>query len=328
MNFRFILILCLVFSFLLFNGCTTPQFRENKTNKLTIVTTIFPLYEFSREIGQDKVNVILLIPPGLEPHTFEPKPSDIKTISNSDLFVYVGEGMEPWAHDLFEGINPNNSTLFKASNYAKLIHNQDKGEEQEDEKHNEYEEQKEEIEEYHHPEEYDPHIWLDFSNDVRIVQELTKIINEIDQNNSQYYLTNAENYIKLLEDLDKNYFNELSNCNHKEFISGGHNAFGYLANRYDLNSIAISGLSPNSEPTPQKMKTIIELTKAKGIQYIYFEELLNSSIATTIAQETGTQTLKLNPAGNLSKKEFDDKITFIDIMKANLESLKIGLECN
>ena len=122
--------------------------------------------------------------------------------------------------------------------------------------------------------------------------------------------------------------NSLSNCKQNEFISGGHNAFSYLANKYNLETISAFGISPDSEPTPQKIKEIVDLTKGHGIKYIYFEKLVNPKMAETIAKEAGLKTLVLNPAHNLLKDEFKKGVTFVSLMEENLENLKIGLECN
>lgn len=292
-------------------GCIENQYAPKQTTeKLSIVTTIYPLYEFAKEVGKDKVEVTLLLPPGAEAHTFEPKPSDIIKINKAQLFIYTGAGMEPWAEDILQGIDNKKLITLNSSKQVNLISLQ------------------EETHEHNHSEGYDPHIWLDFSNDTTIVISIAEELSKIDANNSQTYLQNAENYIKKLNELDKEYSKTLSTCKHQELVTGGHSAFGYLAKKYNLQMFSASNIAPDSEPTPQKIKEIIDLIKNHGIKYIYYEELVNPNIAQAIANETTTKILILNPFANLTKEKFDNNITFIQIMKDNLESLKIGLECD
>lgn len=149
-----------------------------------------------------------------------------------------------------------------------------------------------------------------------------------DPENKEYYLLNAKEYNAKLSKLHLDYTSSLSNCKQKEFISGGHNAFSYLANKYDLETISAFGISPDSEPTPQKIKEIVDLTKEHGIKYIYFEKLVNPKMAETIAKEAGAKTLILNPAHNLLKEQFEEGVTFVSLMEENLANLKIGLECS
>ena len=317
----------LIIAILLVAGCTNIV-KQDSSEKTSVITTLFPLYEFAKEVGKDKVEVTLLLPPGAEAHTFEPKPSDIQKINNADMFLYVGAGMEPWAHDIVEGTNNKKLTLLDASSKVTLL----KSEEHEHEEHGheaeeEHETELEEHEEEHNHGEYDPHIWLDFENDQKIVNAIADSLSQKDPANKDFYLKNAQEYNAKLAKLHTDYISSLSNCKQKEFISGGHNAFSYLAHKYGLETISAFGISPDSEPTPQKIKEIVDLTKEHGIKYIYFEKLINPKMAETIASEAGAKTLVLNPAHNLQKEQLQQGMTFISLMEENLENLKIGLEC-
>ncbi len=351
LNSKFVIGIILIILMLL-SGCIENQPTQEQTGKLSVVTTLYPLYEFAKEVGGDKIEVTLLLPPGAEAHTFEPRPSDIIKINKSQLFIYIGAGMEPWAEDIIQGIENKKLLLLDSSKKVTLISSHE--EEHEHEEHPEETHEHEEVEthehkletteetheheenleehleeehEYKHGE-YDPHIWLDFSNDEKIVLAIAEELSKIDSNNKEFYYANANAYNLKLKELDANYSIALANCKHSEFISGGHNAFGYLAHKYNLESISAFGISPNSEPTPQSIKKIIDLTKEHKIKYIYFEKLINPKIAETIATEAKATTLVLNPAHNLQKEQFDLRVSFISLMQENLTSLKIGLECN
>ncbi len=317
MKTRIIFVSVLVVAVLLVAGCVN-NIQKGPKGKISAVTTLFPLYEFAKEVGGDKVDVTLLLPPGAEAHTFEPTPSVIQKINDADIFVYIGAGMEPWAQDIIEGSQNKNLVILDASSKVTLLKSQG----QDDPEHG-FEEQDNE----HHQGEYDPHIWLDFDNDKKIIDAISQALAQKDQKNAGFYMENAEDYKAKLSALEKKYGEGLSDCKQKEFITGGHNAFGYLAHKYGLESISAFGVSPDSEPTPQKIKRIIDLTKEHNIKYIYFETLVNPKMAETIAQEANAKTLVLNPAGNLLKEQFQQGVTFISLMEENLENLKIGLEC-
>ncbi len=324
MKTKTILISLLIVAIVLVAGCTN-NVKQTPTEKISVVTTLFPLYEFAKEVGKDKVEVTLLLPPGAEAHTFEPKPSDIQKINNADVFLYIGAGMEPWAHDIVDGSNNKELLLIDASSKVTLIKAGEHDEHEHEEE--EHDHESEEHEEEHNHGEYDPHIWLDFENDQKVVSAIAESLSQKDPANKDFYLKNAQDYNAKLGKLHADYVSSLSDCKQNEFISGGHNAFSYLAHKYNLETISAFGISPDSEPTPQKIKEIVDLTKEHGIKYIYFEKLVNPKMAETIAAEAGATTLVLNPAHNLQKEQFEQGVTFISLMEENLINLKIGLEC-
>jgi len=244
-------------------GCQqiSPSTSPATSDKITIVTTLYPLYEFSKEVGRDKAEVTLLLPPGAEAHTFEPKPSDIIKINNADMFVYIGAGMEPWAHDLIEGSNNQKLSLLDASSKVTLLKSDEYDhEEHEHEVEEEHETELEEHEEEHHHGEYDPHFWLDFNNDMKIVDAIAETLSQKDPVNKEYYLANAKNYQQKLVELDNKYKQGLNSCKQTEFITGGHNAYAYLAKSYGIAYLSAFGISPDSEPTPKAIKEIADLT--------------------------------------------------------------------
>jgi zinc transport system substrate-binding protein len=282
--------------------------QNTNTNKISVVTTLFPLYDFAQNIGQDNVEVSLLLPPGVEAHSFEPKPGDIVKISESDVFVYTGKFMEPWAEDIVKGIANKKLIVVDASKGINMIPGV-----------------------FHDADEpagsLDPHIWLDFDNAKIMVDNITRAISEKNPSNAQYYQQNADEYKSALSKLDNEYKTALSKCQSKEIVYGGHYAFGYLARRYGIEYIAAQGMSPDAEPTAQVLVQLVEQIKAKNIQYIFYEELARPKIAETLSKETNTKMLLLNAAHNLTKEDFENKATFLSIMKDNLKNLKIGLQC-
>ncbi|KJJ85599.1 periplasmic solute-binding protein [Candidatus Omnitrophus magneticus] len=295
------------------------------TQKIEIVTTLFPTYDFVRQVGKDKVNVTLLLPPGVEAHTFQPKPADIVRINKADIFIYTGKFFEPWVESLIKGVSNKNLVIIDASQGIQLLENNNDGENGESIGHTEHGEQDEC---FHKHLGKDPHIWLDLDNARVMVDTIAKGLAEKDQSNSGYYLNNAKEYNALLAELDARFKSTLSACKYKTIIYGGHFTFGYFAKRYGLTYISpYDGFSPNAEPSPKAIAELIKKLRAVGMKCVYYEELLDPKVSRIIADETGAKILLLHGAHNVSKDDFKKGVTFLDIMEDNLKNLKDGLEC-
>jgi zinc transport system substrate-binding protein len=287
-------------------------------DKIRIVTSVFPLMEFAQSVCGERGEVHLLVPPGAEIHTWQPRPSDIVRLSSADLFIFIGSGMEPWLQDILEAVqNPNLRTL-EASQGISLIERDPNGSEplggHED---------------AHVPETeaVDPHIWLDFENDQIIIDKIAAALTGFDPEGNSIYRKNASAYKQRLRALDEKFRGSLEECTHKIFILGGHAAFGYMARRYGLRQISLYGVSPDSSPTPKKLVEIVDLAKKYNIKVIFFEFSVGDELARVLAREVGARTLVLNPGANLTKEELELGKTFFDIMEENLENLKDGLIC-
>lgn len=284
--------------------------------KISIVTTLFPLYDFVKNIGGEKVEVILLLSPGVDAHNFEPKPSDIVTISKTNIFIYTGKYMEQWVEKFIVKLDSSKIKILDASENIVLLQKKDFLSEEKCSNHKHF---------HDHVAEYDPHIWLDFDNAKKIVDDITNALVELDFDNSDFYKKNARDYKNRLTDLDNLYRDRLLKCRKKEIIYGGHYAFGYLAKRYGLRYIASQGFSQDSEPSALKLIEMIKEMKDKKIKYIFYEELSSPKIAETIANETNAELLLLNSVHNISKLDYDNNVSYISIMEKNLQNLCIGL---
>lgn len=284
------------------------QNPRTDNGKLQVITTLYPLYDFVKNIGQNKVDVTLLLPPGVEPHAFEPKPNDVIAINQTDVFIYTGKFMEVWVEDLLIGTTNNNLKVIDTSNGIKLILSQysDKNKREDSS---------------------DPHIWLDFDNVQIMIDNIALGLIEKDPANKEFYLSNASYYKKRLIDLDQKYRKTLNKCKSKDVYYGGHYAFGYLTKRYGLNYVAAQGISPDSEPTVGGMISLVRQIKTKGIKYIFYEELTSPKISQTLADETGTGMLPLNAAHNITKQDLSSGLSYLSIMEDNLAKLRTGLEC-
>ena len=295
-------------------GCQKKEQTPAELQKLQVITTLFPVYDFTRNVAGDKAHVILLLPPGVEAHSFEPKPGDILKISSAGLLIYTGMYMEPWIENILKGIDNKNLLVVDTSRGITLRESVD---DMDDHGHKEK----------HGHEKLDPHIWLDITNAQKMVDNILEGLSRKDPANSNYYTKNAEAYKAKLDEIDKKYRDTLSTCKQKVFIHGGHFAFGYLAKRYGLNYMAAYKGSPDAEPTPRRITELKKMLKTYDIKYIYYEELITPRVAEVVSKETGAALLKIHGAHNVSKEEMDKGITFLGIMEDNLKSLQKGLGC-
>lgn len=308
----------LAFTLILYlSACETEQADKTITGRIKVVATLFPQYDFARQIAGDKAHISLLLPPGVESHAFEPSPRDIVNIKNAGLFIYTGEFMEPWADRILEGATDNGLIVVDASMGIQLL-------DEDEESHGEESEQHEEEKEHH--EGKDPHIWLDPVNAIKMVENITEGLVRSDSKNESYYRENAAAYIKELKELDAKFSEAFSKVKSRKIIYGGHFAFGYFAKRYGLEHVSpYLGFAPDAEPNPKKIAELVRNIEESGSKYIFYEELVEPKVAKVIADETGAEMLLLHGAHNISREELTGGITYIEIMESNLEKLKQGL---
>lgn len=283
--------------------------------KIRIVASLFPLYDFVKNVGKDRVAVELLLPPGVEPHSFEPKPADVLNLNHADMFVYTNKYMEPWVTDIIKGIDNKQTLILDSSRGVVFIREED--EEHEGGHH----------EKGHEHAGMDPHIWLDLGNALIMVDTIRDGLIQKDPAGKDDYLKNAEQYKAQLRGLDDKFRQGLGKCAKKTFVNGGHFAFGYLARRYGLTYVSAYGFSPDAEPTPGQLVKISRMLRERDLKYIFYEELLAPRVAETLARETGAQLLFLHGAHNISREEFGKGVSFTSLMERNLENLEKGLQC-
>ncbi len=295
---------------LLFTGCTQLAGDTSKEEgKLQVYASIYPVAYFAQKIGGEQVQVIQLVPTGVEPHDFEPKAKDLARMYHADLFLYNGIGMEGWIERL-------QSTLTKDT----LVVNTSEGIEllpwtgKSDHEHNSS-----------HKGEMDPHIWLDPMRAKQQAARIRDALIEVDPEHQNQYEENYDQLAQELDDLDKQIAEVVRKGKRKEFIVS-HGAFGYLADRYGLKQIAVSGLTPSAEPSAQELKELIQLAKDQKIDVILFEPLVSGKVAEVVRKEVGAQARELNPIEGLTAEDVKNNEDYFSLMKKNIESLKWALE--
>ena len=274
------------------------------TAELSAIVSFYPLYEFTKQVGQDKVNVSLLIPPGIEPHDWEPTVNDLQKMHEADLIVINGIGFESWADDI-DTVN-SDVIIVDTSKGISLIIDDDAL--RKDTNHFDRSTG-------------DPHIWLNPVKAKTQVQNILDALVSIDPENEKFYRQNAQSYQDKLDALDSKIRTELSPCN-KDFIAF-HNAFSYFAVEYGLNQHSIvNSNEPNIGPTLKTLETVINLAQTFDIDVVFTEETVDTRTSQVIANEIGARVLVLSPIETIS----DDSDYFLK-MENNLSNLKEAL-CN
>lgn len=301
---------------ILFNisGCKAKSAQATTENKITVYASFYPMYDFAKNIGKDRINLKLIIPSGLEPHDFEPSAKMIGNMEKADVFIYNGLEIEPWADKLIGSINNKNLLVVEASNGVKLLKNQGKEERHESDFHEG---------EYNHGN-YDSHVWLDPTNALKQAENIKNALIKADEKNKDFYEANYKEFAVKLNNLDDKFKKELSDIKRNEIVTS-HAAFGYLTNRYNLKQIAVSGLSPQEEPSSSKLAEITKIAKENNVKYIFFETLGSSKVSEVLANEIGAQTAVLNPIEGLTDKEIKSGKNYISAMEDNLKVLKKAL---
>ena len=282
--------------------------QKSANGKLNVVTTFYPVYEFTKQVAGDTANVKLLIGAGTEPHEYEPSAKAVATIQDADAFVYENENMETWVPKLLKTLKKGKVNVVKATGKMLLLPGT---EEEGDHDHGK--------EGHHH--EYDPHVWLSPKRAIKMVENIRDSLSKRYPDKKATFQKNAAAYIKKLESLDKEYATGLANAKQKSFVTQ-HAAFRYLALDYGLKQVPISGLSPDSEPSAARLAELTKYIKKNNIKYIYFEENASQALASTLAKETGVKLDVLNPLESLTEKQTKDGADYISIMKSNLKALK------
>lgn len=308
-----------VFSIVSLTGCNKNKDNENK---LTIVTTNFPSYDFARAVIKDNKDVELkmLLKPGAEFHDFEPTPQDIIDIKNSALFIYTGGESDEWISDILDDIDTDKTKVIKMMDLVD-VKEEEIVEGMEDEEHEEEEE--------HHDEEeveYDEHVWTSPVNAIKIVNALRDEVVSIDNDNKKVYEDSAKEYTDKLEKIDNEFKDIVKNAKRKEIIFGDRFPLRYFVDEYNLKYYAaFPGCSAQTEASAKTISYLVDKVKEDKIPVVFHIELSNGKIAEAISKETGAKVLEFNTAHNISQKDFDAGVTYVDIMEENTKVLKEAL---
>lgn len=290
-------IIALLFCALVLCGCSSTQGKENE--KVSVVTTIFPIYDFVRAVGGEKIDIKLLIKPGTEVHSYDPVPSEIKSIYNSDLFLYIGGESESWVDKIIGD---------KSVNFHKLIECVDLL----------FEEGKKE---------YDEHIWTSPENAEKMLDKILKELIETDPQNSEYYRENHSNYVDKIRETAKKTKTVVEGCQNQFILVADKFPFRYFAKSYNIDYVAAAdGCAIGTDISLKTMTKLINTVREKNLKYVYYVEMSNKEIANSLAEQTGVKLLELHSAHNVTLDDFKNGVTYVDIMERNYMALKEGMK--
>ena len=311
--------------------------------KLKIITTIFPQYDFARQITGGEADVTMLLRPGAESHSFEPTPQDIIKISGCDMFIYVGGESDDWAERILAAAEESVGRKINVVALMSLVdvvkeeivegmqeEEHEEGEDHHEEEHEEdddhHEEEHEEAEGHHHEEEYDEHVWTSPANAIKIVNALTDKLCELDKSRAELFRRNAGAYVEKLASLDDEFKNIVSGGKRKVIVFGDRFPFRYFTDEFGLKYFAaFPGCSTETEASAATVAFLIDKVKAERIPVVFYREFSNETIAHTISEATGAVPMLMHSCHNVTRDDFERGVGYLELMSANVENLRKAL---
>ena len=288
-------------------GCGSDTGADDDT--VAVMASFYPLEFVAEQVGGDRVDVQSVTPPGAEPHDVELSPAQVARIDGADLMLYLS-GFQPAVDDAVAQTSPGR--VLDAASDASLVAAEE----------HHAGETAEEHEEHDHGE-LDPHFWLDPSRMPAVVDDVAAALSEIDPEGADTYAANAAALNERFEELDAAYRSGLQQCGSRTFVTS-HDAFGYLADRYDLHQVGISGIDPEAEPSPARLAEIKEIVHDEGVSTIFFESLVSPKVAQTLAADLGIDAAVLDPIEGVTEPDAD----YFSVAEANLDALRMALSCS
>lgn len=331
------IILCLLFVSLSLCACTgsteqttdgqTVQNQEN-TQKLRVVTTSFPAYDFVRQIAGDKVELSLLLPLGGDVHSFSPSADDMVTLNRCNLFIGIGgESEEGWVEDTFEALGKPIEKLDMLDCVSALEEEHKEGMEEEHE--HEEEEEHEDEHEAEEAHESDEHVWTSPLNSVEIVKSIAAKLGEMDSVNAEAYKKASEDYSKKLTALDVELKKIAETAKYKTLVFADRFPFRYFTEAYGFDYFAaFAGCSASADPSAKTISFLVKKVKELKLPVVFTIEFSSGATAKTICEATGARAMELHSCHNVTVEDFNKGITYVDLMERNINTLKEALDCN
>ena len=335
-----------------FAGCGKKKDTDTgASKKLSVVTTNYPSYDFAKKIAGDKADVTLLLPPGADAHSFEPKPGDIKKIAAADMVIGVGGVEDPWVKEsvkqawkkddiksgkkkalyMLDFFKKSKKDLIKGEHHHDE-HDEDEHHDGESHEKDEHKDEHKKSKKHEHHDEhgkkntYDPHVWLSVKNAQKVANGIAKGLEKVDSDNADYYKKNNKEFSTKLKKLKEDFAKELKKVKRKEIIVADKFPFKYMVKELGLKyTAAFKSHTSDSETSAKAIKTLINKVKASKIPVVYVVEMSNKKIAKAVSESTGCKILELHSCHTLTKKQMDAGEDYISIMRKNLKNLKKGL---
>lgn len=344
-------------------GCGKTTEKEDNY-RLKIVTSLFPYYDMARAvIGDVKgIDLKMTVTPGQDSHSFEPTPSDVIQMENADVLIYNGGSLETWIDTLLDSLNNKNQIQMKMMDYVDVLneeivegmdtrfeeHDHDEHSHKEDnhnkEKHKEDSHSEENHKEDNHSEdssndsefhnedsegehkETDEHIWTSPVNEIIMTEKICETLSKALPEEKENFQKNAESYISQLKELDNEFRTIVENAKINEIIFADKFPLQYFAKEYGLKYYAaFPGCGSDMEPSAKTIAFLVDRIKEDNIKAVFYLELSSHIVADAIETDTGAKPLQFNSCHNITQKQFDSGVTYVDLMKENVNNLKIAL---
>jgi zinc transport system substrate-binding protein len=283
-------------------GACSPGGSSAKDGRLKVVAGFYPLAEAAVKVGGNLVDVQNLTPPGVEPHDLELTPSEIASIQDADVVLFLSHGFAPAVEQAVGDARGIKADLLQGLSLRRGVPEGEKGPVT------------------------DPHVWLDPVLYQQVVARTERALAQAKPAEAATFQSNLKAFQTQLGQLDQEYRSGLTGCPRKKIVTS-HAAFGYLSTRYGLTQDPISGISPDAEPSPQRLAELAQLVKRDGVTTIFTEELVSPKVAQTLAREAGVSTAVLNPLEGLTKQELSAGQDYVSVMRSNLHTLEKALGC-
>lgn len=303
-------------------GCGGKAEESNDSDKVKVVTTIFPAYDFAREVAGEEAEVTMLLQPGTEAHTYEPTPKDIKAIQDCDVFIYTGGENDVWIEDILNTMDTSDIVQVRMVDCVDILEEAElegveEHEHEEGEAHEESEEHAHEIEE---------HVWTSPVNSMAIVDTIAAKLAEKDSEHAEIYQKNAKEYQVELENLNQKFKSVVAGAERKTIVFGDRFPILYFAEEYGLSYYAaFPGCASDTEPSASTIAFLTDKVEEEKIPVVFKIELSNGKVADTIAESTGTKVLTFETCHNLTREDFENGETYLTLMERNVETLKEAL---
>ncbi len=295
--------------------CGCENEKDEKTDgKLNVIATIFPPYDFTRQIAGDEVNLSMLLKPGMESHHFEPSPKDIINIRNCDLFIYVGGESDEWVKTILESNDKKPRKIIALMDCVDTVEEAVTegmtGEEETD----------------GDEKEYDEHVWTSPKNAITITKKIAQALDELDPGHKKLFDENTRQYAVQLTQLDQQFRETVDQSERKLLIIGDRFPFRYLTDEYGLGYYAaFPGCSSETEPSASTISFLIQKVKEKKVPVVFKIEFSNGKVASTVAEPTGAKVLELHSCHNVDADSMQNGVTYLSLMQQNLRNIKEAL---
>lgn len=297
-------LLLILIGVILITGCSPKE----ESNKIKVVSTIFPYYDFTRAIAGDNVDLTMLINPGTDIHSYDPTPLDIAKITEADIFIYTGGHSDEWVKEIIGEIDNTKTKVIRVMDYLDVVI--------EEEIEGSTKEAEEEVE-------YDEHVWTSLENAKKIVEVIANELIKIDDINKNIYDINSVLYINEINRLDSDIKEIVDASSSKTLLFGDRFAFRYFTDQYGLNySAAFPGCSSETEPSVSTITYLIKKIKEENIPVVLYLEMSSGKVADTLIEETDAKKMQMNSLQTISKADFKNGETYITLMEKNIEVLR------